>query len=254
MRLSAFTIVLDGEPWIRHHLEVLQKTNLEWNWVIVEGVARPTKDTSWVKGIEPRLSLDGTHEYLKSINDKRVKVISRPRWENKTSMCNEAVQYLPSGVLMQIDSDELWKSDQFETIVNWFEQDRSIQRMRFFCRYYVGPSIITTGFDSYGNNPGEWLRAWRYSHGQRFITHEPPVLGRQVGYGIGRELTAARGLVFDHMAYASEKQVAFKEEYYGYEGAVRQWRRLQANKIWPVKLKDFLPWVDDNATANQYQR
>ncbi len=251
MKLSLFTIVLDGMPWIKHHLEMLQSTRLDWKWVIVEGVARPTKDTSWVKGIKPRLSKDGTHEYLKSIDDIRVKVISQPRWENKTSMVNTALANLPAGVLMQIDSDELWSAGQLEKIVSWFEEDQSIDSMKFFCRYFVGPSIITTSIDAYGNNPNEWLRAWRFKRGQLFVTHEPPKLQGSETNCVSRVKTLTHGLCFDHMAYASEKQVAFKEDYYGYPGAVAQWRKLQANQIWPVKLKDYLPWVDDKATATK---
>jgi hypothetical protein len=93
MNLQIFTIVLDGMPWIKMHLDRLQATPLEWRWIIVEGVARPTRDTAWVRGISPRLSKDGTTEYLDSIKDPRVKVIRNARWENKTSMCNAAVGY-----------------------------------------------------------------------------------------------------------------------------------------------------------------
>jgi hypothetical protein len=251
MRLSAFTIVLDGMPWIQHHYEALAATNLDWRWVIVEGVARPTKDTAWVKAIPPRLSLDGTSEYLRSIKDSRVRVIQKPRWENKTSMCNEALGWCEPGVLMQIDSDELWTSKNLENVHNIFEQDWSVGSMRFYCRYFVGGNIVTAGNDCYGNNPQEWLRAWRFRRGQRFATHEPPSLAPGAGRCMSRDETNLYKISFDHMAYATEKQVAFKEEYYKYPGAVDGWRRLQKNDIWPVKLKDFLPWVDDKATATR---
>jgi hypothetical protein len=56
--------------------------------------------------------------------------------------------------------------------------------------------------------------------------------------------------VFDHYAYAIENQVRFKERYYGYRDAVKHWRKLQSHPgPWPVKLKEFLPWVDDRVMA-----
>ena len=37
---------------------------------------------------------------------------------------------------------------------------------------------------------------------------------------------------------------------YNYKGAVAGWDRLQANTVWPCRLKPFLPWVDEESTAD----
>ncbi len=61
-----------------------------------------------------------------------------------------------------------------------------------------------------------------------------------------------RGLVFQHFAYATERQLAFKEKYYGYRGITDQWKALQAYRDFPVRLRQFLnwPWVDPEAMVD----
>lgn len=58
--------------------------------------------------------------------------------------------------------------------------------------------------------------------------------------------TAAQGLVFTHHAYSTEKQVAFKEKFYGYKRALAQWRVLRkatsAHSL-GVNISSYLDWV-----------
>ena len=42
-----FTIVLNGQPFIRYHIEVFKQLPFPWHWHIVEGVAELTHDTAW---------------------------------------------------------------------------------------------------------------------------------------------------------------------------------------------------------------
>jgi glycosyltransferase involved in cell wall biosynthesis len=245
------TIVLDGMPWLAHHLAQFEKLPDPWRWIIAEGVADPVLDTGWCKPIPHRLSTDGTTEYLNGLKSHpRVKVLQSPRWPGKTAMFNAMLQYCDRpGVLMQVDSDELWTASQIGTIASMFQNDHDCAY--FQCDYRVGPNLRTVTIGAYGNNPGEWLRAWRYVPGMRFQSHEPPVFGAGPINPFSFGNTKDRGLLFLHQAYATEKQVAFKEQYYGYTGAVEQWRRLQANTKWPARLKDFLPWSDDRAMVDQ---
>lgn len=256
MKIQIFTIVLDGMPWITKHLETLQQLKSDWEWSIVEGVAMPTRDTAWVAGVEPRLSVDGTHEYLEAIKSvKNVKVISQARWENKTDMVNAAIKDFTDGVLIQVDSDEIWTVSQLEKIADTFRQNPGLNGMKFFCNYFVGDGIVTLGENSYGNNSGEWLRAWRFRRGMQFNRHEPPVLNntRHPVRMMSREKTRMAGLVFDHYSWVDPNQVKFKCQYYGkqYASGYEGWERLQKNESWPISLKQFLPWVDQNATANK---
>ena len=42
-----FTIVLNGEPFIRYHLERFNVLNCPWHWHIIEGLAELKHDTAW---------------------------------------------------------------------------------------------------------------------------------------------------------------------------------------------------------------
>lgn len=255
MKLNIVTIVLNGEPWIERHLAEFEKLTCDWTWHIREGQAANVNCTRWCKMLKPSLSGDGTHEYLKSISKHpRVKAFSQSWWSGgKVQMFNDMLKFIEEPcVLMEVDSDECWTAEQLETIVSLFSNRPEVDHMRFFCRYFVGPDIITTTPDAYGNNSGEWLRAWRFQPGMRFAKHEPPVLPGADQCGLDRDETWLKGLVFDHFAYATEAQLRYKEKFYGYKDAVAHWKRLQANTVWPVEdLRLFLPWVGVNVRAEK---
>ena len=55
-------------------------------------------------------------------------------------------------------------------------------------------------------------------------------------------------LVFDHYAYADPDAVAFKERFYGYDGALDAWKRLNERRG-PVDVRGVLPWVHESAIS-----
>ncbi len=261
MKLTIFTLVLDGMPWITKHLDILKATNLDWKWIIVHGAAMNNGSTRWCQPQEPRLSTDGTTEYLHSIQDERVTLIENIRWNSKDQQCNAALRQIKEPcVLMEIDSDETWKPSDIKTIHSGFCSDPILQAMKFACRYFVGEDLITKGEHCYGDMDYEWNRAWKFKPGMRFKSHEPPILDQSIykefgsdvigiptTYFIDKDVTRKMGLVFDHYAYATEAQVAYKEKFYGYKGLLEGWRRLQEQRMFPVFLKDFFPQCRDNA-------
>lgn len=249
MKLHIVTIVLDGMPFIASHLQMLNQLHLHWTWHVVEGATRNVRDTNWCQPQEPRLSVDGTTEYLNTLaHHPRVRIYRNNHWDGKVAMVNAPLPSITEeAVLMQMDVDEIWKPDDIELITNSFNEKR-IGSVQCRCRYFLGPNIITVGQNCYGNNPGEWLRFWRFFPGSRFITHEPPALQHEDPNRKQVRFKTAT-CTFDHYAYLYDFQVAYKEKFYGYPGALEQWQRLQANTVWPVKLKDFLPWVDNRVQA-----
>lgn len=252
MKLYILTLALDAMPFLPMQLAVFNRLRVPWSWRIVEGVADNVRDTSWCAKIQPRLSIDGTTEFLNSLRSHpRVRVYQQGLWDGKVSMCNRALRDITEPcVLMQIDADEIWTAFQLDCICEVFEESATFGCAQFRCRYFVGPNIITTTDGAYGNKEGEWVRAWRFKPGMMFKKHEPPLLPFQ-GNVFSRYSMEGMGLVFDHYAYAYDHQVQFKEQYYNYPNAVNQWRRLQKHQgPWPVRLKDFLPWVDGKATAD----
>lgn len=251
MKLCVFTIVLDGMPWLPSIFTTLNSARVDWRWIVVEGAAMNVKDSAHCRELSPRLSNDGTTEFLETLNTHpRVSVIQNNSWNGKVSMCNAALELLTDPcLLMQIDADEIWRPDQLETLCGVAEEWPVGTAARFFCRYFVGPNIITFGDNNYGNRSYEWIRAWSFQKGMKFKSHCPPILEGADAPIISRDETKSLGMVFSHYAYTNRKQVEFKCKYYGYDNGVECWEKLQHNTVWPVRLKEFLPWTDDNSEA-----
>jgi hypothetical protein len=269
------TITLNGLPFIRYHIEMMRRLNLDWRWYIVEGVADLTHDTGRVKANGATipadchnrgLSADGTAGYLDGLTarESRVKVYRPPSgrlWDGKIEMINRPLADMREpGILWQIDSDELWTAEQVETLAKLFERRQEVQSAHFWSHCFVGPDLVITTRDTWGNRSwgGEWHRAWRYQPGDYWICHEPPILIRDgmnlAGLpSISHDESGVAGLVFQHYAYATPEQAAFKEKYYGQHGAVAAWEKLQRNKKFPARLADFFPWVTDGAMVDRFK-
>ncbi len=256
MNLAIVTICLDALPMLSWHLPVFNRLKIPWVWHVVEGVADNVRDTGWCSKMDPRLSRDGSTEYLNSIrNHPRVRVYQQQLWPGKVTMFQHVAEQINEPcLLLEIDSDEVWEAWQIEKIVEQFEKVPQYTCARFPCVYLVGQNIRTIGENCYGANPGEWLRAFRFAPGMTWKSHEPPFLEGANGPNeccMSKETSAGLGLTFWHYPYCFPSQVALKEKYYNYENALFYWKLLQANTIWPVKrLKSFLPWVDERVGAD----
>lgn len=232
MKLAILTIVLDGMPFIARQLPIFQQLQCDWTWRIAEGAAKNTHCTSWCQKQKPRLSRDGTSEYIDSIEDERVTVYRKQLWDGKVEMFNTMLAGIDEpSVLLVVDSDEIWQSSQIETIVRLFTERPQLSSIMFACKFFVGPNLILRGEHCYGDHDYEWARAWRFLPGCRFASHEPPVL-RFSDESTWRDLMGkeeSRKFIgeFQHFAYATEAQCAFKQDFYSYPGLVRQWRALQ---------------------------
>mgnify|MGYP000878551435 CR=1 FL=1 len=258
MNKIAFTLVLNGRPYIEEQAKIIP--HIFDHWYIVEGYSLPVKDTSWCKNIDISkftnngLSNDGTTEFLDTLSDDNVTIIRKPPgqfWNGKTEMCNSFMPYVENSILMQFDVDEIWKPDTLTDVLDYAEHNGGFDGMLFKCNYYVGKDLITLGENCYGNNPGEWSRLWKIREKTSWKTHEPPRIHGLHNF-LDRNFTSQKGWIFDHYAYATESQLKFKEDYYGYQGAVNSWKRLQNEKVFPVNLRDYFPWVNDNSQVIKY--
>jgi hypothetical protein len=230
MKKIAFTLVLNGMPFIRQQAEIIPK--IFDHWYIIEGYALPVKDTAWCKNIDITkftnngLSNDGTTEFLNTLPDNVTIIRKEPGsfWNGKTEMCNS---FMADVVL-----DYASKSD--------------LHGMLFKCNYYVGDNLVLQGDNCYGNNKDEWMRLWKIGNPTHFVSHEPPRVSGLTSF-LNKSFTASKGWVFDHYAYVNENQLKFKEDYYGYKGAVNNWKRLQNQTVFPVNLRDYFTWVNDHS-------
>lgn len=256
MKLNIFTIVLDGAPWIgAQFAELTRIREFDWHWSIVEGASKAVKDTAWMGNQQGKVSYDGTNQFLSSLaSHPRITVNSKPEWGGKTEMINAALTaFKKDGILLQMDSDEIWTADQLRRLNAIFSANPEYNTVKVKMDYMLGPNVISTSSNGYGNRNNEWVRAWRYSVGLWMECHEPPVFNGNRGRVCERdEAESILGPIL-HMAWVTPQQVAYKQRIYrgGYENACEQWDALQANTKWPVKdLKSFLPWVGPNASAD----
>lgn len=245
MKLCIFTLVLDGMPYIQYHLPVFKQLKHDWKWIIVHGAAMNEGSTAWCASQEPRLSMDGTSEYLREIPDHRVVLLEQQAWSSKDEMVNVALfEAQPPCVLMEIDSDEIWRSEQLDKIVELFENQPNLGSIMFACDYYVGPELKLQGEHCYGDNDYEWLRAWRFKQGMTFTSHEPPNLSGEQGYRMSKSESTDLVGKFSHYAYVTEEQVKFKQQYYQYHGLLEKWKLLQQREDFPIPLSLFFKHVE----------
>lgn len=276
-----FTIVLDGQPYIRYHLEVFKSLQVPWHWHIVEGVANLAHDTAWSVAAGGKVpherykngrSADGTSEYLDRIareNPEQISLYRKPlgaHWDGKIEMVRAPLAAITDECLLwQVDSDELWTADQIHTMHEMFQAAPQRYAAFFWCDYFVGPDKVIATRNCYAQNPAyEWLRVWRFQPGMQWVTHEPPTLAVQALDGTPYNVasinpfthreTESAGLVFQHMSYTTEAQLRFKEEYYGYTGATQAWRELQRSTSSYTLLRNFFPWVKDSTLVESATR
>lgn len=276
--IQFFTIVLNGRPFIERHFEVFQQLTVPWKWHIVEGAAELVGDTAWSAangGHLPAafhnngLSTDGTTTYLNALQaafPDQV-TVSRRTGGGVFAGKTEMIRAIAAGIsdeclLWQVDVDEFWTPEQIHEAHRMFMEDGSRTAAYYLCDFHVGPGLVTTTLNTYASHMGgEWLRTWRFRPGMQWLTHEPP---RLMAKGLGPDLcdvahvnpfahheTAARGLVFRHEAYVAESQLRFKEDYYGYKNAVAGWKALQKETKFPVPLRQFLGWVNDETLVDR---
>ena len=249
--LSIFTLALDTMRFLPRQLAVFEQLQRPWHWFIVSGVADNVGCTAWCAKLQPRLSRDGTDNWLNQhMGHPNITILRRQLWPGKNAMVNAALSLIKEPcAVQQIDADEFYTPAQLDKICQLYETG-NWDRMRFFCRYYVGENLVVTSENGFGNKPGEWSRSWLWREGMSSVRHEPPVMQGCGTREISRDETRRLGLVFEHEAYKYIETMRFREQYYKYAGAVEGWKRLQAHTQFPTKLKPFLPWVDDKATVD----
>ncbi|MEM7714878.1 MAG: FkbM family methyltransferase [Cyanobacteria bacterium P01_A01_bin.68] len=273
-----FTIVLNGQPFINYHIDIFKQLPFKWHWHIVEGVADLKHDTAWSVGNggcitdeihRNGLSIDGTSEYideLKKQYPENITIYRKPEgifWEGKREMTNAPLENIQEECLLwQVDVDELWTCEQLSTARELFIKNPDKTAGFYWCWYFVGENLLINSRNCYAQNPQqEWLRTWKFKPGYVWAAHEPPVLVEKLPDGQLKNIAAVnpfmhrdteeQGLVFQHFAYTTKEQLKFKEEYYGYKGAVSQWNNLQQQTKFPVFLRDYFAWVSDETTVDK---
>jgi hypothetical protein len=275
-----FTIVLNGQPFIRYHLDVFRALPFRWHWHVVEGVAALAHDTAWSVAAGGRiddtlhskgLSNDGTSQYLDRIAGEFPHSITLYRkapgsfWDGKREMVAAPLANVQEPCLLwEVDADELWRPEQISAMRRMFQMQPGRTAAFYWCDYFVGPDLVITTRYNYAQNPAvEWLRTWRFVPGMQWFAHEPPTLigresdGRLVNVAavapFTHDETEALGARFQHFSYATEEQLRFKQIYYA-EGDLNAWRRMNMELRHAKFLRDYFPWVRDFTMVDRSAR
>ncbi|GMI11583.1 hypothetical protein TrVE_jg8554 [Triparma verrucosa] len=273
--LSFITIVLNGADFLQHHYKTFEKAALnlgvDFEWHVIEGVAEGRQDANnpystsvlaFKHRTESNLSVDGTTKYLNLLSREHKNVhihrVAPKTFKDKIHQINTALPFLQKSILLQVDADELWSGEgitkAYEALTAEGEQRTCL---KVDCHFFVGEEKVVEGAGGWGHGDSEWVRGWKFEPGSLFVSHAPPVLAQPNGDGewlaadncIHKEEATRRGIGFSHHAYMFESQVQFKEDFYGYDGAVAGWRALQnvEKSGLPVKANGFLPWLKKGA-------
>lgn len=210
--LVVVTLVLNGMPFIRHHIDELTKLDLAWQWHIIEGVAAGRADRFRPYSTSPipdsyytsdGRSVDGTSSYIDSLAQRflgKVFVHRRALWRDKVEMMNVALAHVSASiltgssevdsktvkarldtVLMEIDVDELWTANQISTAYALLRKRRA-PCAYFHCHFHITPELLTATKQGYSHrNEIEWLRMWVFQPGMLWVAHAPPKLAAKEG-------------------------------------------------------------------------
>jgi len=268
-----FTIVQNGMPFIKYHLQLFNSLPFDWHWHISEGVADLKYDTQWTIANGGKiddsfhingLSIDGTTEYLNNIKKlfpDRISIYRKGEgkfWDGKVDMCNAPIPNLPEQcILWQVDVDELWSLMGISQLKELFDKNPDKMAAYVYCYYFVGPKKFVSSINSWATLSQDWFRVFRYFKGFHWKRHEPPTLVDDKGVDWGRtknfsrDETLGRGISFQHFAYVIPNQLSFKESYYGYKDATKFWENLQKTKG-EVDVGDYLPWATKGAKVKDW--
>lgn len=251
MKRVAFTIVFNGIHHLKHNDFANSMASMFDHWVIVEGAARSEGSTGWCKPMPSEYhrngrSIDGTVGYIEAIANRanNVSTVSFPggMWPSKDEMVNAALVSLLRETkgepcyLWEVDVDEQWTPDALRRAEKALT-DAGAKCGQFYANFYVGPGLVVHGDWGEGRKlPYNRLWLWESA---RFEKHEPPTL-----FG-GNEPTILLEERFNHYAYYFEKDVMFKDEWYGnHQGIYDNWLRLQKlpPDKFPISVGELLPF------------
>lgn len=263
-----YTIVINGMPFITYHFNIFKETNRYFQWHIIEGFGVGLENKNRYKKnmklnekyIYKGLSTDGTTLYLNKLkNENKEEVFIHRReygniWSNKSEMIRITHNINFKCVLIEIDVDELWNSNQIIKISDLFEETNK-RCMFFHCHYFITPSYvtITKNVPTHANSY-EWLRAWIYEKGDIWKCHEPPFLynlnTKTYNYDklfgnkcLKHDFTEMNGLVFTHYSWTEENIVKFKEDFYEKEGLYNKWKEVENYKgELPFEVSKYFYW------------
>lgn len=224
----AFTIIYDGLHHLQHNdFAQFMVKNFD-HWIVIEGLSRAGGSTAWCKNIGLHVrSKDGTHEFMVDLCEKYSNVhYYSPgiAWTSKDKQVNEAIMIAKlltnECYLWQVDCDEQWSAESLKQaeieLSNSGSNVGAFQFNHYICQDGLGRQLVGKG--TWGDNFNTRLWLWK---GEKFLTHEPPVIE-------GQKQIIHLSQRYEHYSYYFEKDILFKTAYYGYRSLHKNWSKLRS--------------------------
>jgi len=240
MKMSFVMIVLNGMPFIEAALKSIYDKAHEI--IIVEGAVKKCMFAANSNGS----SNDGTVEFIKSFPDPNNKIkLIQGIWPEKCEMQNKAVQIATGDYVWLVDSDEVYKKEDINAIIQMLDSDPSITQINFPVFHFWKGFEYVLSSNILKNNPG-FFRIFKLEKPCHFTTHRPPTLflkkqkkNTNKIHPVEKSVIAKMGIYIYHYSYVIDSQVKQKIELY---------KRYGWGKSWKIDLDDwynncYLKWT-----------
>jgi len=240
-----FSIIFNGLHHLLHNDQFRFILNNCDKWIIVEGASESNGSTNWCKKMPDEYhnnggSIDGTRQFLKELSQQESKLVYVPSsgfWSSKDQQVNRAIDEIKKITdkcfLWQMDIDEQWTAEA----MNQAEMEMSEYKIKigaFQSECYCGKNLRPVG---------EWAcpdgvyRLWDWE-GEYFTKHEPPTLD-----GCKDKLGKLLTPIFKHFNYYWEKDVKFKDAWYGgHEQIYERWKYINSlpKETFPIHISSLI--------------
>ena len=191
-------------------------------------------------------SSDNTNQILQEYPDPKNKIkIHHGQYEEKDEQCNAYMKFLDKDIdyIWNLDSDEVYKSEDLETIKKLLHDNQYTSMGLRSCSFYGGFDRYIGGFEQNNDN---FLRVFKAYPECKWLTHRPPTIvpignikPLPIKHLCSDELYDKTGIEMYHYSYVFPKQVYNKINYYYGIGG---W----ANRIPNYFLDVYYPWITGN--------
>jgi hypothetical protein len=229
-------IVFNGDYVLKENLESIYP--FANKIIIVEG---PVK---YYISLGHMVSTDNTVSIIKSFPDPENKItLIQGQWVEKDEMCNAYAKHLTGDYVWHVDSDEIYKKEDMEKIIQYLDDNKdSCYSMAFrLYSFYGGFERYISGFEE----NFETIRIQKIIPGQsRWLTHRPPTMiwpltgktCKEMGHIDHMESERLFGARIYHYPYVFPTQVMAKIAYYSSWGT----RGIIKNYFETV----YVPWMN----------
>ena len=243
MKIAFGMIVFNGDFVLQQCLEQIYPFASQI--LIAEGPVEYWRDKGHV------ISSDNTNRILYDFPDPegKIKIVHGPYGE-KDEQCNAYMKFLndDTDYLWQIDSDEVYKTEDIENIIEFLQEDLPDSVGVKPYSFFGGFDYYISGFEEATDN---FLRIFRVFPGSRWITHRSPTMGHKPEYRqypnvhvTSDELYTLHGVRMYHYSYVFPTQVQAKMSYYE--------SKVARNKIIPNYFaRVWLPWATSSIQSEK---